>query len=76
MAPSATDRGSYQTKLIMNTLDRLEAVSVFILREVYRQFTQLCMLWSMGKDIAERSGRVQDHEDRGGLEELRRDGNT
>ena len=26
------------------------------------------------KDIAERSGRLQDHEGRGGLEQLRRDG--
>jgi sulfate adenylyltransferase subunit 2 len=31
---------------------------------------------SSGKltDIAERSGRLQDHEGRGGLEQLRRDG--
>jgi sulfate adenylyltransferase subunit 2 len=34
----------------MNQLDRLEAQSVFILREAYRDFRQLCMLWSIGKD--------------------------
>ena len=34
----------------MNKLDKLEADSVFILREAYRHFSQLCMLWSMGKD--------------------------
>jgi sulfate adenylyltransferase subunit 2 len=36
--------------LIMNHLDKLEAESVFILREAYREFKNLCMLWSIGKD--------------------------
>ena len=34
----------------MNTLDRLEAHSVHILREAYREFKSLVMLWSIGKD--------------------------
>ncbi len=34
----------------MNHLDELEAQSVFILREAYREFKQLVMLWSIGKD--------------------------
>ena len=34
----------------MNHLDKLEAQSVFILREAYREFKSLCMLWSIGKD--------------------------
>jgi len=31
-------------------LDQLEARSVHILREAYREFKSLCMLWSIGKD--------------------------
>ncbi|GDY12571.1 sulfate adenylyltransferase [Planctomycetota bacterium] len=31
-------------------LDRLESQSVYILREAYKHFEQLCMLWSVGKD--------------------------
>ena len=31
-------------------LDRLEAQSVHILREAYREFKSLVMLWSIGKD--------------------------
>ena len=31
-------------------LDRLEAQSVYILREAYASFRSLCMLWSIGKD--------------------------
>lgn len=31
-------------------LDKLEAKSVYILREAYREFKSLCMLWSIGKD--------------------------
>jgi len=31
-------------------LDQLESQSVYILREAYRSFDRLCMLWSMGKD--------------------------
>src|SRR5512132_1999294 len=34
----------------MNQLDNLEAKSVHILREGYREFKNLCMLWSIGKD--------------------------
>jgi sulfate adenylyltransferase subunit 2 len=34
----------------MNHLKALEAQSVFILREAYREFKQLVMLWSIGKD--------------------------
>lgn len=33
-----------------DSLDRLEARSVHILREAYANFKQLCMLWSIGKD--------------------------
>jgi sulfate adenylyltransferase subunit 2 len=34
----------------MNQLDKLEAQSVYILREAYKEFKSLCMLWSVGKD--------------------------
>jgi sulfate adenylyltransferase subunit 2 len=34
----------------MNQLDALEAQSVYILREAYRSFKDLVMLWSIGKD--------------------------
>lgn len=34
----------------MDNLDRLEAQSVYIFREAYRDFKNLCMLWSVGKD--------------------------
>lgn len=34
----------------MNHLDKLENQSIHILREAYRQFPNLCMLWSIGKD--------------------------
>lgn len=34
----------------MDHLERLEAKSVHILREAYRDFKSLCMLWSIGKD--------------------------
>ena len=34
----------------MDRLDRLEAQSVHILREAYREFKDLAMLWSIGKD--------------------------
>ena len=34
----------------MNRLDRLEAHSVYILREAYKQAQPLAMLWSIGKD--------------------------
>jgi len=34
----------------MNQLERLENKSIYILREAYSQFKDLCMLWSIGKD--------------------------
>ena len=34
----------------MDQLDQLESKSVHILREAYREFKSLCMLWSIGKD--------------------------
>ena len=34
----------------MDHLDRLEAQSVYIIREGYAAFRSLCMLWSIGKD--------------------------
>ncbi len=36
--------------MTMTKLDNLEAQSVFILRESYREFKSLVMLWSIGKD--------------------------
>lgn len=34
----------------MSSLGKLEAQGVYILREAYREFKNLCMLWSIGKD--------------------------
>jgi sulfate adenylyltransferase subunit 2 len=34
----------------MDHLEQLESKSVHILREAYREFKDLCMLWSIGKD--------------------------
>jgi len=34
----------------MHHLEKLETQSVYILREAYKEFKQLCMLWSIGKD--------------------------
>ncbi len=34
----------------MNHLDDLESQSVYILREAYKHFKEVCMLWSIGKD--------------------------
>jgi sulfate adenylyltransferase subunit 2 len=34
----------------MDHLQKLEAQSVYILREAYKHFGSLCMLWSIGKD--------------------------
>jgi len=34
----------------MDRLDALESQSVYILREAYANFKNLCMLWSIGKD--------------------------
>ncbi len=34
----------------MSHLDELESQSVFIFREAYKHFKELCMLWSIGKD--------------------------
>lgn len=34
----------------MNALDKLESRSIYIIREAYSEFKNLCMLWSIGKD--------------------------
>ena len=34
----------------MTNLDKLEAQSIYIFREAYREFKNLAMLWSIGKD--------------------------
>ncbi|VAX16678.1 Sulfate adenylyltransferase subunit 2 [hydrothermal vent metagenome] len=34
----------------MNNLEKIEAQSIYILREAYRSFDNLAMLWSIGKD--------------------------
>lgn len=34
----------------MERLDELESTSIYILREAYSSFDDLCMLWSIGKD--------------------------
>ena len=34
----------------MNHLDELENQSIFILREAYKKFDKIAVLWSMGKD--------------------------
>lgn len=34
----------------MNHLDELESRSIFVIREAYRQFRKIAMLWSIGKD--------------------------
>lgn len=34
----------------MDHLDELESKSIFIIREAYRQFKKVALLWSMGKD--------------------------
>ncbi|NLE01389.1 MAG: sulfate adenylyltransferase subunit 2 [Fibrobacter sp.] len=34
----------------MDQLEKLESKSIYILREAYREFKNLCMLWSIGKD--------------------------
>ncbi len=34
----------------MDRLDKLEAQSIYIIREAFNQFNNLCMLWSIGKD--------------------------
>ncbi|MDG5815170.1 sulfate adenylyltransferase subunit 2 [Chitinispirillales bacterium ANBcel5] len=34
----------------MDHLEKLEAKSVYIFREAYKEFKNLCMLWSVGKD--------------------------
>ncbi|MFM7160846.1 MAG: sulfate adenylyltransferase, partial [Planctomycetaceae bacterium] len=31
-------------------LDRLEAQSIFLIREAFHHFKNICMPWSMGKD--------------------------
>lgn len=39
-----------QSQLTETHLDHLEAQSVYLLREAYREFKNLVMLWSIGKD--------------------------
>lgn len=34
----------------MDNLSKLENISIYILREAYSEFKNLCMLWSIGKD--------------------------
>src|SRR3989338_2607564 len=41
---------SFSMDRTMDKLDQLEAQSVYILREAYREFKSLAMLWSIGKD--------------------------
>src|SRR3989338_2336911 len=41
---------SEKTEKQMDKLESLEAQSVYILREAYREFKSLAMLWSIGKD--------------------------
>ncbi len=36
--------------IILDRLDELESQSIYILREAYSKFGNLCMLWSIGKD--------------------------
>ncbi len=38
------------TKERMDHLDELEAQSIYVIREAYHAFEDLCMLWSIGKD--------------------------
>ena len=47
---SVTEAPVIDTSMSMNRLDQLESRSVHILREAYREFKNLCMLWSIGKD--------------------------
>lgn len=39
-----------QRDLYMDRLEQLEARGIHLLREAYRDFRHLCMLWSIGKD--------------------------
>ncbi|HXK60096.1 MAG TPA: sulfate adenylyltransferase subunit CysD [Acidobacteriota bacterium] len=39
-----------ESRAVRTRLDELEARSIHILREAYREFRSLCMLWSIGKD--------------------------
>ena len=34
----------------MDHLDELEAKSIYIIREAYKQFKKIALLWSIGKD--------------------------
>lgn len=36
--------------MLMDRIDELEAKSIYILREAFANFNNLCMLWSIGKD--------------------------
>lgn len=52
MAESARHEasGSVEAADALDVLQQLETRSVHILREAYREFKNLCMLWSIGKD--------------------------
>ena len=43
----------------MNHLDKLEAQSVHILREAYREFKNICMLWSIGRIVSTSYGWLE-----------------
>src|SRR3569833_4331595 len=49
-APSAHLSPRDGSRRNMDSLDQLEQQSVYILREAFRHFERLCMLWSIGKD--------------------------
>jgi len=34
----------------MDHLDKLESQSIYIIREAYKQFKDIAVLWSIGKD--------------------------
>ena len=34
----------------MNYIEKLESKSVYIIREAYKQYPKLAMMWSIGKD--------------------------
>ena len=42
----------------MDSLDLLEAESIFILREAYSRIPKIGMLWSLGKDSDRKSTRL------------------
>jgi len=48
--PSSPQELGVQDPASLDKLEQLEAKSIHILREAYREFKGLCMLWSIGKD--------------------------